>query len=39
MDREFRLAELLHHGAEEPIREREIEDGVALGAMGFVSAL
>ena len=34
---ELRLAELLHHGAEEPIRDREIEDGVATGAVGLVS--
>ena len=30
---ELRLAEVLDHGAEEPISDREIEDGVALGAM------
>ena len=33
---QLRLAELLHHGAEEPIGDREIEDGVALGAMGLL---
>ena len=32
---ELRLAELLHHGAKEPIGDREIEDGVALGAVGL----
>ena len=30
---EFRLAELIHNGAEESIGDREIEDDVALGAM------
>ena len=30
---EFRVAELVHHGAEELIGNREIEDDVALGAM------
>ena len=34
---ELRLAELLHHGAEELIRDREIEDGVALGAVRLFS--
>ena len=32
---ELRLAELLDHGAEEPVGDREIEDGVALRAMGL----
>ena len=32
---ELRLAELVHHGAEESIGDREIEDDVALGAMGL----
>ena len=34
---EFRLAELLHRGTKEPIRDREIEDGVAAGAANLVS--
>ena len=34
---ELRLAELLHHRAKELIRDREIKDGVALGAVGLVS--
>ena len=34
---ELRLAQLLHGGGKEPIRDREIEDGVALGAVGLVS--
>ena len=32
---QLRLAELLHHGAEKPIRDREIEDDVALRAVGL----
>ena len=32
---ELGLAELLYHGAEQPIRDREIEDGIALGAVSF----
>ena len=31
---ELRLAELFDHGAEEPIGDREVEDGVALRAVG-----
>jgi hypothetical protein len=30
---ELRVAELLHHGPEEPVGDREIEDGIALCAM------
>ena len=33
---ELRLAELLHHGAKESIGDREIEDDVALRAMGLL---
>ena len=32
---ELGLAELLHHGTEEPVGDGEIEDGVALRAVGF----
>ena len=32
---ELRLAELLHHGAKEPIGDCEIEDGIALCAVRF----
>ncbi len=33
---QLRLAELLHHGAEEPVGDGEIEDDVALRAMGLL---
>ena len=33
---ELRLAELLHHGAEEPVGDGEIEDDVALRAVGLL---
>ena len=32
---ELRLAELLHHGAEEAVGDREIEDDIALRAVGL----
>jgi hypothetical protein len=32
---QLRFAQLFDHGAEEPIGDREIEDGVALSAMGL----
>ena len=33
---QLRLAELLDHGAEKPVGDREIEDRVALGAVGLL---
>ena len=33
---ELRLAELLHHGAEEPVGDGEIKDDVALRAVGLL---
>ena len=33
---EFRFAELLHHGAKESVGDSEIEDDVALSAVGLL---